>query len=119
MVMCLVDSYQVGSATFSRFLGAAPKNGGDKPFRWGFGSRLEPEEKRKMATFEVHGPFELDFEKRKGGRVLAFDKFWSEESAAHYLSSEKGCYVFAIRNRTLTPIYVGKATKTFKTRDVQ
>jgi hypothetical protein len=67
-----------------------------------------------MTSFVIHGPFKLDFERRKGGRTLVFDKFWSEYSAANYLSSERGCYVFAIRNRALTPIYVGKATKTFK-----
>ena len=66
-----------------------------------------------MASFEIHGPFEIDFEKKKGGRVLVFDDFWEEDSDAHYLADECGCYVFAIRNRALTPIYVGKATKTF------
>ena len=67
-----------------------------------------------MTTFAVHGPFELDFEKRPGGRTLVFDDFWSAGSKAEYLAGEKGCYVFAIRNKSLTPIYVGKATKTFK-----
>lgn len=67
-----------------------------------------------MATFKIHGPFRLDFEKRKGGRALVFDNFWLEDSDAAYLSLERGCYVFAIRNRGLTPIYVGKAEKTFK-----
>lgn len=67
-----------------------------------------------LTTFSVHGPFELDFEKRPGGRTLTFDGFWSEGSDAAYLAGERGCYVFAIRNRSLTPIYVGKATKTFK-----
>ena len=67
-----------------------------------------------MTTFAVHGPFELDFEKRPGGRTLKFDGFWSEDSKAAYLAGECGCYVFAIRTKGLTPIYVGKATKTFK-----
>jgi hypothetical protein len=66
-----------------------------------------------MASFEIHGPFEIDFAKKKGGRVLVFDGFWKEDSDAHYLANERGCYVFAIRNKALTPIYVGKATKTF------
>jgi len=65
-----------------------------------------------MTSFVVHGPFEIAHEKRKGGRSLIFDDFWSGDAA--YLAEEKGCYVFAIRNRGLTPIYVGKATKTFK-----
>ena len=67
-----------------------------------------------MSTFSVHGPFEVDFEKRPGGRTLTFDEFWSEDSDASYLAGERGSYVFAIRNKSLTPIYVGKATKTFK-----
>jgi len=67
-----------------------------------------------LSRFAVHGPFEVDFEKRPGGRTLTFDEFWSEGSDASYLASKRGCYVFAIRNRSLTPIYVGKATKTFK-----
>jgi hypothetical protein len=67
-----------------------------------------------LSTFAVHGPFELAFEKRPGGRTLTFESFWSEGSDAAYLASERGCYVFAIGNKALTPIYVGKATKTFK-----
>lgn len=67
-----------------------------------------------MASFVVHGPFGIDYEKRKGGRTLVFDKFWSEGATSSYLAKERGCYVFAIRNRGLTPIYVGKATKSFK-----
>ncbi len=67
-----------------------------------------------MTSFIIHGPFELDYEKRKGGRVLIFDDFWSADGDAHYLCFERGCYVFAIRNRGLTPTYVGQATQTFK-----
>src|SRR5579864_4552680 len=67
-----------------------------------------------MASFEVHGPFRIVFEKRKGGRTLVFDDFWSKDAEAHYLAGERGCYVFAMQNRGLTPIYVGKATKSFK-----
>ena len=67
-----------------------------------------------MTSFEVHGPFKVTYEKRKGGRTLVFDDFWSENADALYLAEECGCYVFAIRNRGLTPIYVGKATKTFE-----
>jgi hypothetical protein len=67
-----------------------------------------------LTTFVIHGPFEVPFEKRPGGRTLTFDGFWAEGSEAAYLADERGCYVFAIRNKALTPIYVGKATKTFK-----
>jgi hypothetical protein len=68
-----------------------------------------------MTSFNVHGWFGIEYEKRKGGRTLVFDNFWSEGSKAHYLADERGCYVFAIKTgRGLEPIYVGKATKTFK-----
>lgn len=67
-----------------------------------------------MTSFAVHGPFRIKYEKRKGGRTLIFDDFWSEGSDAHNLAKQRGCYIFAIRNKALTPIYVGKATKTFK-----
>jgi hypothetical protein len=68
-----------------------------------------------MASFKVHGWFKIDYEKRKGGRTLLFNDFWSEVSPAHDLADECGCYVFAIKTgRGLKPIYVGKATKTFK-----
>ncbi len=68
-----------------------------------------------MASFTIHGPFEISYEKRKGGRILVFDDFWSEGSQAHYLADDRGCYVFAVQTgRGLDPIYVGRATKTFK-----
>jgi hypothetical protein len=67
-----------------------------------------------MTVFAVEGPFDIDFEKRPGGRTLNFEAFWSKDSPATHLAGKSGCYVFAIRNRALTPIYVGKATKTFK-----
>jgi hypothetical protein len=66
-----------------------------------------------MVSFVVHGPFEISYENRRGGRTLVFDDFWQKHAKAD-LAGKQGCYVFAIRNRALTPIYVGKATKTFK-----
>lgn len=68
-----------------------------------------------MSSFEVHGPFPISFEKRAGGRTLVFDDFWAAGSDAHYLAAECGCYVFAMRASSgLTPVYVGKAGRTFK-----
>jgi hypothetical protein len=67
-----------------------------------------------MTTFVVHGPFEVDYEKRKGGRTLLFEGFWAKENGVSDLAQKRGCYVFAIRNRGLTPVYVGKATRSFK-----
>ena len=68
-----------------------------------------------MTSFNVRGWFGIEYEKRKGGRTLVFDNFWSEGSKANHLADERGCYVFAVKTgRGLEPIYVGKATKTFK-----
>jgi hypothetical protein len=68
-----------------------------------------------MASFTIHGPFPIPFEKKKGGRTLTFDEFWVEGAEAQYLATSRGCYVFAMRTGGgLQPIYVGKATKTFK-----
>lgn len=67
-----------------------------------------------MEAFIVHGPFPVAYEKRKGGRVLVFDDFWEEDADAHNLAEQCGCYVFALRNKSLVPLYVGKATKTFQ-----
>jgi hypothetical protein len=67
-----------------------------------------------VTSFTVHGPIDLAYEKRKGGRTLVFDSFWDDESAGAHLANERGCYVFAVRNRALTPIYIGQATKNFK-----
>lgn len=44
-----------------------------------------------------------------------FDDFWAADSPANYLANECGCYVFAMRASSgLCPVYVGKATRTFK-----
>jgi len=66
-----------------------------------------------MTSFFVYGPIEITFEYRPGGRTLIFKDFWLKEEARD-LAYERGCYVFAMRNRSLTPIYIGKATKSFK-----
>jgi hypothetical protein len=68
----------------------------------------------KIGSFVIHGPFKVNFENRGAGRTLVFDDFWSKDAEAYHLAEERGCYVFAIRNRGLTPIYVGKAAKSFK-----
>jgi hypothetical protein len=68
-----------------------------------------------MASFKISGPIKIPHEKRKGGRTLVFDRFWLENSPAYHLADECGCYVFAIQTgRGLTPIYVGRASKSFR-----
>jgi hypothetical protein len=43
------------------------------------------------------------------------NEFWTQSDELRELGTERGCYVFAIRaGKGVTPIYVGKATKSFK-----
>lgn len=68
-----------------------------------------------MQKFSIDGPFKVPLTRGIGGRV--FDS----ECAAQFFNKhpepvqDKGCYVFAFRSgRGYTPIYIGKATKSFK-----
>ncbi len=68
-----------------------------------------------MAEFIVIGPFDMPYEKRRGGRVIKYKQFWAQSEKLVALASGRGCYIFAIRTRRgATPIYVGKATRSFK-----
>jgi hypothetical protein len=58
--------------------------------------------------FVVDGPRTVPFYEGRAGRTITF---WEKNSD---LANLRGCYVFGIRNRGLTPGYVGKATKAFK-----
>ena len=42
-----------------------------------------------MASFEIHGPFKIDYEIKPAGRYLDFDDFWSKGSEAEYLAKER------------------------------
>ncbi len=67
-----------------------------------------------MANFYVIGPFAIPCVKKVAGRVICHKEFW-RQSEVNEIAGEKGCYVFAVRaGKGYTPIYVGKATKTFK-----
>lgn len=47
--------------------------------------------------------------------MILHKDFWNRSDELERLGDERGCYVFAIRaGRGFTPIYVGKATKSFK-----
>lgn len=67
-----------------------------------------------MSEFIVSGPHLVPVYKGKVGRVVRAeegDSFFREHSA---LKSRNGCYVFAMRSGGgVTPVYVGKATKSF------
>jgi len=66
-----------------------------------------------MATFTVEGPYEISYEQKAGGRVLNFSNFWAGQAAD--VADSCGCYVFAIRSGGgEMPLYVGKATKSFR-----
>jgi hypothetical protein len=69
------------------------------------------------AEYKVHGPFPVPVERRRGGRTpekVALRDFWDHEVGPE-LASARGCYVFGMKvPRGITPIYVGKATKTFR-----
>src|SRR4051812_13247390 len=61
-----------------------------------------------------HGPWEVPFEVNdRGAKHITKAhgvEFWKSHPS---LQDSRGIYVFAIRNRALTPAYVGKASKTF------
>jgi hypothetical protein len=68
-----------------------------------------------MAEFVIEGPYSIPFEWRPGSRVLLHKEFWKQSRNLRALQAERGCHVFAIRaGRGSTPLYVGKATKSFK-----
>jgi hypothetical protein len=68
-----------------------------------------------MARFEVFGPCEVGVQKNNAGRIITKNEikdFW--ETFSH-LRNRKGCYVFGFHAaKGMKPMYVGKATKSFK-----
>jgi hypothetical protein len=66
------------------------------------------------ASFKIRGPFVVPLVKNKRLVKPGCPEFWSKPKVDK-LSDQCGCYVFAMRaGKGITPIYVGKATKTFK-----
>jgi hypothetical protein len=67
-----------------------------------------------MTQFTCHGPFKVHTTKLPGGKSITpvqIKSFWDENQ--NY-TSQIGCYVFAMRaGKGITPLYVGKATKSF------
>lgn len=69
----------------------------------------------RVVMFDVLGPFAVPFLEGAAGKNIGPSEgrsFFSEHPA---LASKKGCYVFGVRSgRGTTPVYVGKATKSFE-----
>jgi len=68
-----------------------------------------------MLSFTVDGPFEVPFYQGNAAKAISSEEargFW--ELNPKY-EKRRGCYIFAIRaGGGITPIYVGKATRGFK-----
>jgi len=65
--------------------------------------------------FSVQGPFEITKETvGKGKFRLLFADFWSSHPSLDDIQDQSGVYVFAAKTGNgYTPLYVGKATKSF------
>jgi hypothetical protein len=69
------------------------------------------------ASFEIHGPFKvpLDPTVRVKAVRTGCPEFWKQAEETERLADRCGCYAFAMRaGKGITPIYVGKATASFK-----
>jgi hypothetical protein len=66
--------------------------------------------------FSVKGPYEVGREKVRAGRYrLLFSEFWDEDNDRQDLASSRGVYVFAAKTGGgYMPLYVGKATRSFR-----
>lgn len=66
-----------------------------------------------MIDFTVHGPFEIQTEDKYVDKNEA-KAFWLQDATAEW-SERCGVYILGVRaGKGMTPLYVGKATKTFK-----
>jgi hypothetical protein len=68
-----------------------------------------------MTTFVIKGPFEVPVRKEKVGRIVTTEQaneFWTLHTS---MQNDVGCYVFGFKAaKGLKPMYIGKATKSFK-----
>jgi hypothetical protein len=68
-----------------------------------------------MAVFSVEGPFKVPTYQGKAAKIVdseAISAFWESVGV---VAKRRGCYLFAVRaGKGIRPVYVGKATKTFK-----
>lgn len=67
-----------------------------------------------MVVFEVKGPLNVPTYDGKAAKIVdseALSAFWESSG----VEMRRGCYLFAVRaSKGIRPIYVGRATKTFK-----
>lgn len=67
-----------------------------------------------MAEFKPLGPEKVPLHKGKAGRIVRPEEGKKFFEAHPALATKRGCYVFAMRSGGgITPMYVGKATKSF------
>jgi hypothetical protein len=68
------------------------------------------------ASFAIRGPFKIPLDRSVRAKAIKVGcpEFWQHKDTGS-LASECGCYVFCRRaGGGITPVYVGKATRTFK-----
>ena len=68
------------------------------------------------AAFKVRGPFPVPLDPNVNGKWIraGCPEFWADNHLERF-AHNAGCYVFAMRaSKGIRPIYVGKATKSFK-----
>lgn len=67
-----------------------------------------------MIEFIVEGPFDIPYKLNNRIKRItttdSVDKFWNEYPD---FEDQKGCYVFALRRKSIVPYYIGKATRDF------
>lgn len=70
-----------------------------------------------MIKFDVSLPFIVPIRPEGHGKVVDTNALWDfwRDTIGEDLADARGCYVFGFRaGRGITPVYVGRATKTFR-----
>ena len=68
----------------------------------------------EIKRFDIAGPIEVKMMGGRRSRLVGSDSLSSFFEDHPEIAKARGCYVFAVRaGRGITPIYVGKATKSF------
>ncbi len=67
--------------------------------------------KKLKTMFDVYGPYEIPLGKNRSLPPEKREKFWTDHKD---IAERKGCYVFAMQTRGLTPYYVGMTVRSFE-----